>query len=658
MNGNKIRVLIIEDDVVDQMAYERFIKKESLQYDLKFASSVESARREIASGSFDVVLSDFMLGDGTALDVFPEVHDTPMIVVTGTGDEETAVKAMKLGASDYLIKDPDGFFLKTLPLTVKNAIRRRNAEAELKKYRETLEKLVDERTKKLRESEERYRALITKMSNAFALQEILCDENENPCDFKYLEVNEAFEKMIGVKKEAVLGKNASEMFPDIDKSLIKKYGDVALENISIVFEHHSKKLEKYFEILAYSPRKGQFATIFTDITERKNAENEKQLLEKQLLHTQKMEALGTLAGGIAHDFNNILSIIFGYLELAQMDINHQEKLRDDLGEIGKAALRAKDLINQILTVSRKTEHEKHYIKVAIVIKEAVKLLDSTIPKSIEIEQNINTDKTVLADSTKIHQLIINLCTNAYHAMKNTGGKLTVSLDELNTVNGDTAKGISLPPGNYIRLVVSDTGHGMDDETREKIFDPYFTTKEVGEGTGLGLAVVHGVVESCNGFIYVDSRKGYGTSFYIYLPVAAADVESDTGTAPEPVRSGSERVLVVDDEKNITKITKKILTKYGYKVTIFNDSISAWEEFQKNHHSYDLVITDMTMPQMNGIELAKRIQEVKPDKPIIICSGYSELINKDRASELGLYYLPKPVSVNDMAEVIRTVFDKN
>lgn len=303
MDGNKIRVLIVEDDLVDQMAYERFIKKESLQYEYTFADSVESAKNKIASNTFDIVISDFMLGDGTALDVFPEVKDLPMIVVTGTGNEDTAVKAMKLGVSDYLIKDPGGFFLKTLPLTVKNAIARRNTESELKRYRENLESLVNERTKKLKESEEQYRTLITRMINPFALQEVICDENGHPCNFRFLEVNSAFEDMAASKKEEMVGRAALDIFPEMDRTLIEKFGKVALKGDSVHFEYYDEKSDKYFEILVYSPKADQFATIFTDITARKNTEKENKILEKQLLHTQKMEALGTLAGGIAHEFD-------------------------------------------------------------------------------------------------------------------------------------------------------------------------------------------------------------------------------------------------------------------------------------------------------------------------------------------------------------------
>ncbi len=658
MDGNKIRVLIIEDDQEDKMAYERFIKKESLNYEYVFANSAESARKIIASQSFDVILSDYVLGDGNSLDVFSDITDTPIIVVTGSGNEETAVMAMKMGASDYLIKDPDGFYLKTLSLTVRNAIERRKAEDELKKYKETLEKLVDQRTKKLKESEERYRTLITRMINAFALQEIICDENGNPCDFRFLDVNAAFEEMTGIKKDKIIGKTAFELIPGMDASLIEPYGKVALKGDSEYFEHYSEQLDKYFEILVYSPGSGQFATIYTDITYRKKAEEEKRLLEKQLLQTQKMEALGTLAGGIAHDFNNILSIIFGYIDLASFDLADTNKIMEDLEEMKQAANRAKDLINHILTVSQRTEHKKQFIQIDLVIKEAVNLLKSTIPSSIAINIDIDSKKTVLADSSQIHQVVINLCTNAYHAMKKSGGKLTVSLKDVEILKDDSASELDMPPGEYVRLDVTDTGHGMDDETLEKIFDPYFTTKEIGEGTGLGLAIVHGIITHHNGYISVSSGAGSGTTFHIYFPTAVKETEADAvSTHPDPPREGNERILVIDDEIGITNITSKILSEYGYNITVFNKSISAYEEIHKNSDWYDLIITDMTMPEMSGLELAGKVREVDPGKPVIICSGYSDQINNEIATDMGVHYISKPVVMSELTKLIREILDK-
>lgn len=655
MSENRIKLLIVEDDHVDQMAYERFIIREALPYDFKFANSVDSARKVLASHSFDVILSDYMLGDGTGLEVFGNIGDAPIIVVTGTGNEETAVKAMKMGASDYLIKDPDGYYLKTLPITVKNALDRKKAETELKKYKEDLENLVEQRTRKLRESEERYRTLITRMTNAFALQEIICNEEGIPVDFRYLEANSEFEKLIGQKMENIKGKTALELFPETDAALIEKYGRIALTGVSVHFEYYSSRFNKYFDIIAYSPEQGQFATIITDVTVRKKTENDKRLLEKQLLQNQKMEALGTLAGGIAHDFNNILSIIFGYIELAQLDITDPEQVSNDLIEMKNAAFRARDLVNHILAVSRMAEEKKQHILLKDVINEALKLLKSTLPSTIEVLAGIGSEKIVFADPSQMHQVIMNLCTNAYHAMKNSGGRLTVTLEDMVIGKENISPIPDMKSGEYIRLKVTDTGHGMDEETKEKIFDPYFTTKGVGEGTGLGLSIVHGIITKHDGYISVESNKGEGASFAIYFPVAGTAPDKKEVTS-DNVKRGTEHLMVIDDETGITNVTSRILKGNGYSVTLFNKSRQAYEEFYANHESYDMVITDMTMPELNGLELAKKIQMIDPGKPIIICSGFSDLINKESLSDMGIYYISKPVVMGDLMKKIREIFD--
>jgi PAS domain S-box-containing protein len=655
MAENRVSLLIVEDDLVDQMAYERFIIREALPYDYMFANSVDSARKILASHSFDVILSDYMLGDGTGLEVFGNIGDAPIIVVTGTGNEETAVKAMKMGASDYLIKDPDGYYLKILPATVQNALDRKRAETELKKYKEELENLVEQRTRKLRESEARYRTLITRMTNGFALQEIICDKEGMPVDFRYLEANSEFEKLTGQKIEDIKGKTALELFPETDPRLIEKYGRVALTGVSVHFEYYSSMLNKYFDIIAYSPEPGRFATIMTDITARKKTENEKRLLEKQLLQTQKLEALGTLAGGIAHDFNNILSIIFGYIELAQLDINNPALVSDDLTEMKKAAFRARDLVNHILAVSRRAEEKRRHIRLKDVVNEAIKLLKSTIPSTITVTAHVDSDKIVFADSSQMHQVIMNLCTNAYHAMKTSGGELVVRLTDIEIREGALIPLPDMKPGAYIRLSVTDTGHGMDDETMAKIFDPYFTTKGVGEGTGLGLSIVHGIVTSHDGYIHVESRKDEGSTFYIYVPIAGTEPDKEAAESKVTL-SGSERLMVIDDETGITDVTSRILKGQGYSVTVFNAGRPAFEEFQKNHEAYDMVITDMSMPEINGFELIKKMRGIAPEKPFIICSGFSDLINKESLKDMGLYYVSKPVVMGDLMKTIREIFD--
>jgi PAS domain S-box-containing protein len=400
------------------------------------------------------------------------------------------------------------------------------------------------------------------------------------------------------------------------------------------------------------------AGLCEDITEHKRAEEEKQKLESQLRQAQKMEAIGTLAGGIAHDFNNILSIIFGYNQLAMVE-KDPENRRRHLEELNKGAERAKELVGQILAFSRKGEQQKQPLQASLIVKEALKMLRSSIPTTIEIRPNIVSQALVLADPTQIHQVVMNLCANAYHAMRETGGILAVSLEEVR-IAGEDYGYADLAPGNYLKLEVSDTGCGIDAKTQEKIFEPYFTTKKPGEGTGLGLAVVHGIVKSHHGHITVYSEPGKGTSFHVYLPLTEqlAVAKPDT-TAPKELRGKGERILFVDDEKQIREVVAAILTKNGYQVTPCADGAQALAEFEKEPERFDLVITDMTMPSMTGAELTQKILALRPQTPIILCTGQSELINREKALAMGIRaYLHKPVLMETLLGEARKALEKN
>ncbi|OGQ87404.1 MAG: hypothetical protein A2512_01570 [Deltaproteobacteria bacterium RIFOXYD12_FULL_56_24] len=390
----------------------------------------------------------------------------------------------------------------------------------------------------------------------------------------------------------------------------------------------------------------------------RQAEEEKDRLETQLRQAQKMEAIGTLAGGIAHDFNNILSIIFGYNDLAirEKDPNIRQEYHE---ELKKGAVRAQELVAQILAFSRKAEQQKQPLQVSLIIKEALKMLRASIPTTIEIRQNITASGMVLADPTQIHQLIMNLCTNASYAMRETGGTLAVSLTEVKIGEQDYGYA-NLTPGSYLKLEVSDTGGGIDLKNQEKIFEPYFTTKRPGEGTGLGLAVVHGIVKSHHGHITVYSEPRKGASFHVYLPLTEQVVGPlPDKSAPNDLRGKGERILFVDDEGQIREVMAAILSRNNYQVTTFADGVQAWEEFQKQPGQFDLVITDMTMPAMTGAELAQKILALRPETPVIICTGQSELINKEKALAMGIReYLNKPVQMETLLGAARKALEKN
>ncbi|SHJ19389.1 PAS domain S-box-containing protein [Desulfatibacillum alkenivorans DSM 16219] len=398
--------------------------------------------------------------------------------------------------------------------------------------------------------------------------------------------------------------------------------------------------------------------VMNDITDRKRAENDRNKLEIQLRQAQKMEAIGTLAGGIAHDFNNILSPIIGYTEMAMVEAVENSTMERNLNEVMKAAERAKELVFQILTFSRQTEIEKKPVQAQLVIREALKLLRSSIPASIQFEKKINKEcGPVLADPTQIHQLLMNLCTNAYHAMGESGGVLTVEFDEAAVLSDGNPATINLKPGKYVRLTISDTGHGMTQAVQEKIFDPYFTTKAQGKGTGLGLAVVHGIVKSMEGDIQVDSKPGRGTSFIIYLPQVESIVQNAAPRTNASLPRGDERILFVDDEGPVALMGKQMLERLGYHVTVETSSIAALEIFKAQPDNFDLVVTDMSMPLMTGDVFARKILETRPNMPIVLCTGFSEVVTQENAQAMGISeYIMKPMVMSEIANTVRKVLD--
>ena len=398
--------------------------------------------------------------------------------------------------------------------------------------------------------------------------------------------------------------------------------------------------------------------VATDITKFKTMEAERVGVEKQLRQSQKMEAIGLLAGGIAHDFNNILSAIIGYTELAKIQAAKDSVVQATLSEVLRAGDRAASLAKHILTFSRQSEQKLQPIYIHPVVKEALRLLRATIPATIEIRQNTHACSPVMADATQIHQILMNLCTNAYHAMENEGGILTVNLSEVRIEPADTLLSPDLKAGTYLQLVVSDTGIGMDSVVMGRIFDPYFTTKEKDKGTGLGLSVVHGIVQAHDGAIRVYSEPGKGTVFKIYLPaILQADKKVDP-IAGEPLQTGSEQILFVDDEPALVEIGKGLLEQLGYKVTTRTSCIEALELVKSDQNRFDLVISDVTMPHMTGDQLAAELLRIRPDISIILCTGYSERINRDSCLDLGIKDLiQKPLLAVDLSKAVRKALDK-
>lgn len=399
------------------------------------------------------------------------------------------------------------------------------------------------------------------------------------------------------------------------------------------------------------------ARLAHELAKRKELEKERAQMSLHLQQAQKMEAIGTLAGGIAHDFNNILAAVIGFSELSLAKIAKDSKLHTNIQQVLSAGWRAKGLINQILTFSRQSEPEVQPVQLGMLAIEALKLLRASLPAAVEIRQEINSNGIVMADPTQLHQVIMNLCANAGQAMGASGGELLLRLNNCDIGSEGTRGHPDLPPGPYLELVVRDSGPGMSEDVLARIFEPFFTTKAKGEGTGMGLSVVHGIVKSCGGVIDVQSQVRVGSTFCVLLP-AASQTEARQSASSKNFPTGHERILFVDDEAAIMEFASEALGMLGYQVHAENDGARALALFSEAPFNFDLVITDMNMPNMSGKQLAVALLNVRPDIPILLCSGYSETMNEAHASDMGIRgYMMKPVALKELARRVRTLLDE-
>jgi PAS domain S-box-containing protein len=510
----------------------------------------------------------------------------------------------------------------------------------------------------LQESEERLRTVY----ETFPDPVTIIEADDGRC----IDVNSAFTRVTGWSATEVIGKTAKDLDLWVNPAERQKLLDGIsnrgkIENLEAKFRLKDGRTITALmsAVLIRLNDRPHVLTIARDISELKSAQQEREQLKTQLIQAQKMEAIGTLAGGIAHDFNNILGAIIGYAEMALYDTRTDSMEHYNIDQVLKAGHRAKDLVKQILAFSRKSEQNKQIISLTPIVKEALNLLRASLPTTIEIEQNIEPNlDAIYADPTQIHQVMMNLCTNAGHAMADSAGILSVSLQNIDLKANAAALYPDLTAGPYVKLSIGDTGHGMDANTMDRIFDPYFTTKAQDKGTGMGLAVVHGIIKGHGGSIYVESTPAKGSRFDILFPIMERQSVSETEEL-KALPTGNECILLVDDEDSLIDLGTNMLKKLGYRVKTSIRPVEALDMFRADPDKFDLVISDMTMPSMTGDILSAELRQIRDDIPIIICTGYSERINEQKAKTLGIQGLiMKPFTIRRLAKSVRKVLDGN
>ena len=503
----------------------------------------------------------------------------------------------------------------------------------------------------LKESQDRLKAILDSVNTGILII--------NARSLEIVDVNPAAAAMMGARRETVLGRSYRDYIVGMATPMAGQSRGFNPDGreAGLLSQDGTRRPIMVNMVPVRLNHRPHLVASFLDITELRKAEEDRLRLEKALSQTRKMEAVGTLAGGIAHDFNNILAAVIGYTELAMDESAGSTDQHGHLEEVLRAGDRAKDLVRQILAFSRQDERRLQPLVLGTVVDETMRLIRATLPATITIDTRVESRAAVLADSTQMHQVVMNLCTNAWHAMDEDRGVLEVGLAEhtgrLKNLIGQPA----LPPGHYLHLWVGDTGAGMTAETVQRIFEPFFTTKLAGHGTGMGLSVVHGIVKNHGGGIAVESTPGEGTTFHVYLPVSSATREDMPDNDPEPLRGGRERILLVDDEPQVTDAQCRLLQGLGYRVAVEYDGIPALDRLTADPDAFDLVISDMAMPGMTGDQLMRAFHALRPDIPVILCTGYSRRLDLKDLKALGAAAAAlKPLARGELARLVRRVLD--
>jgi len=634
-----LKILVLEDDTLDKMRIKTLLSKSSLsEFKVEYAERLENAFALLEKNPFHVILSDLNVPDSMGIETLIKINkknpDIAIIAVTCEDDKKLGLTAIAVGAQDYLVKGK--FDEYDLSKSIEHAIQRKQSEIRIKAQNNFLNNVLESLTYPFYVLDaNNYQITMANSATSVikAMKGMTCymlsHKSDKPCEGPNCPC--PLEEVKRTRKPVIV-----EHTHDDNNGNIKNY------------ELHAYPLfdstGKLVHIIEYS----------LDITRRKQAESDKERVETQLRQAQKMEAIGTLAGGIAHDFNNMLGAMIGYANLVLQDVPEDSVAYRNQQEVLIAANRARELVKQILTFGREGEESKKPLKISSITREAVRTFSSSLPENIELRENIEAKSSlIMANVIHIHQILMNLCTNASHAMSQKGGLLEVSLTDIDFESDTTIGNTQIKQGQYVKLKISDTGCGMSHEIMERIFEPFFTTKEVGKGTGMGLSVVHGIVKKCDASIVVQSEVGQGTAFSIFFP----RIQTDNEKMPEQKSEGKYkgRILLVDDEEVMVDVTKQILERLEYKVTGKTSSVEALDLFKAESDKFDLVITDHRMPKMKGTKLAQELLSVKPDIPIILCTGFSEDIGKEEAINMGIKeYLMKPVTNQDLSEAIEKI----
>jgi PAS domain S-box-containing protein len=746
--GKYLRTLIVEDSEDDTLLVLRVLNRGGFDVTFKRVDTAPSMEAAVKGEEWDIVIADYVMpsfsGPGALAMVKKYRPDLPFIIISGVVGEEYAVAAMHAGAHDYVRKDN---LSRLIP-----AIERELKEAEVRRERN---RVLDA----LWESEAKYRSLFEKMLNGFAYHKVILDEEGRPVDYVFLEVNDAYEKLTGLRKHEIVGKRATEVIPGVMESgqrLIDLYGRVALTGEEARLEQEPEATGRWYYINAYSPGKGYFVTVLEDITERKRAEAELKGLfttlnilvehipdgvvlldagnrivmanpaggeqlktltgasagdvlthldgrpvdevlgtpprivwhelradnrsfkvagrtvgatggavivirdvteemerEKRLYMQDRLAAVGQLASGIAHDFNNILTVINGYAEILLTDVPLPEEARQDVDAIMQSGRKATELIGQILDFSRKSPSEMKAVSVLPFIKEFSKFLGRTIPEDIRVTLDFGPGEyAVMADLAKLQQVLANLAVNARDSMPG-GGEMKVGLSTMDLGPEDEPPLSDMPPGEWVSISVSDTGSGIRPEIMPHIFDPFFTTKDRGKGAGLGLAQVYGIVKQHGGFITADTEAGRGSSFIIYLP-SVKHLEEEVREERKALapKGRGETVLVVEDEEAVRELVRKVLSGLGYKLMTARNGSEALETFESHREEIGLLLTDLVMPDMGGLELSGIARDKDPSLKVIAMSGYLPGLDENELRKAGIVdFIKKPFKARRLAEAV-------